>query len=395
VSPLRGVGILVQDVDALGGSERQARLLSEELTAMGERVLLLTCNGAGPLGRPRGPWRERRRGVDIVRLPTLGFEAAAGPILARAECDVLYAVGVMMGAFAGRLGRLLDAPVVVKLACSGPWGDVAALDALEPGAKARARIDLAEASVVCLSADLVREAEGAGLGRVRLRVPNGVPPPPPGAAMRLCEGPTVLFVGRLDDQKGVDVLLDAWAELPEDVAEAQLLLAGEGPARRALEAQAVRLGIGERVRFLGRRSDVWGLLRGATLCCLPSRSEGLSNALLEALAVGCPLVVSDIPANVEVVGDDAGLVAQVDDPTSLALCLARGLRDSELRSRLAAAGVALIERDYALRVVAERHQELFRSLPRRPRPGLARLGPRYLQARAQSAQRLLSRFLRP
>lgn len=399
-APLRGVAILAQDVDILGGSERQTRLVAERLAKRGVRVILLTSNGRGPLGRPKGAWRERRRGVTVYRLPLVGFEAAASAVLAGERFDVLYAIGVMMGAFAGRLGRVFEAPVVVKLACSGPYGDVAAIEALGGRARAGALRDLRQATIVCLSEELVGEAEAIGLGAERCKIPNGVAPPPPGeAVLPLGEGgpPTVLFLGRLTQQKGVDVLLDAFARVelegigPEHAPV--LLLAGEGPAREELEAQADRLGISERVVFLGRRADVWGLLRGATACCLPSRGEGISNALLEALVAGCPVVASEIPANAEVLAGEAGLLARPEDPADLAAQLTRLLSDPELRERLAARGQERIAERYALDVVAASYEELFQGLPRRPRPALAELGPRFLGARAASARRALGRLL--
>lgn len=397
-APLRGVAILAQDVDILGGSERQTRLLAERLAKRGIRVILLTSNGRGPLGRPKGAWRERRRGVTVYRLPLVGFEAAASAVLAGERFDVLYAIGVMMGAFAGRLSHVFEAPVVVKLACSGAYGDVAALDALGARARAGALRDLSEATIVCLSEELVGEAEGIGLGAQRCKIPNGVAAPPPGEPVfPLGEGgpPTVLFLGRLTKQKGVDVLLDAFARVELDGAPEPpvLLLAGEGPSREELEAQADRLGIAERVVFLGRRADVWGLLRGATACCLPSRGEGISNALLEALVAGCPVVASEIPANAEVLEDEAGLLARPEDPADLAAQLSRLLSDPELRERLAAAGQERIAERYALDVIATAYEELFEQLPRRARPPLAELGPRFLGARAASARRMLGRLL--
>jgi len=385
-------------VDILGGSERQTRLLAERLAKRGIRVILLTSNGRGPLGRPKGAWRERRRGVTVYRLPLVGFEAAASAVLAGERFDVLYAIGVMMGAFAGRLSRVFEAPVVVKLACSGEYGDVAALDELGARARAGALRDLSAATIVCLSEELVGEAEGIGLGARRCKIPNGVAAPPPGEPVfPLGEDgpPTVLFLGRLTRQKGVDVLLDAFARVELEGAPEQpvLLLAGEGPSRAALEAQVARLGIAERVVFLGRRADVWGLLRGASACCLPSRGEGISNALLEALAAGCPVVASAIPANAEVLEGEAGLLARPEDPIDLAAQLTRLLSDPELRERLAAAGQQRIAERYALDVIATAYEGLFEELPRRPRPPLAELGPRFLGARAASARRMLGRLL--
>ncbi|HBP17777.1 MAG TPA: hypothetical protein DEA08_08285 [Planctomycetes bacterium] len=397
-APLRGVAILAQDVDILGGSERQTRLIAERLAKRGIHVILLTSNGRGALGRPKGAWRERRRGVTVYRLPLVGFEAAASAVLAGERFDVLYAIGVMMGSFAGRLSRVFEAPVVVKLACSGAYGDVAALEALGARARAGALRDLSEATIVCLSEELREEADEIGLGARRCKIPNGVAPPPPGEPVfPLGEGgpPTVLFLGRLTEQKGVDVLLDAFARVePESSEDAPaLLLAGEGPAREELEAQADRLGIAERVVFLGRRADVWGLLRGATLCCLPSRGEGISNALLEALVAGCPVVASNIPANAEVLEGEAGLLAQPEDHEDLAAQLTRLLSDPELRERLSKAGQERIAERYALDVVASSYEELFLELPRKPRPALGELGPRFLGARAASARRVLGRLL--
>ena len=70
----------------------------------------------------------------------------------------------------------------------------------------------------------------------------------------------------------------------------EFVVVGEGPQRDALKGLAARWGLRDCVHFLGRRDDVWGLLRGCTVCALPSRSEGISNTLLEALAAGAPVV---------------------------------------------------------------------------------------------------------
>ena len=120
-----GVALLVQDIDALGGSERQALALARALTVQGTPVRVLTTTGGGLVSAPDGAWREARDGFHIYRLPLLLFEAAAAGILQRhaAEWETLYAVGVMMGAIAARLGRILSAPVVVKLACQGKGRD--------------------------------------------------------------------------------------------------------------------------------------------------------------------------------------------------------------------------------------------------------------------------------
>ena len=184
----------------------------------------------------------------------------------------------------------------------------------------------------------------------------------------------MLFAGRLDPQKGVDVLLDALAALP--APRPRVLLAGEGPEEGALRDRAARLGVAADVSFLGRRIDVAGLLRGATVCCLPSRSEGLSNTLLEALAAGTPVVASDLASFSEVTGSDAtgdpaALLVPQGDPAALARALARVLSDPALRQRLAAAGSQRVQA-YAMDRVVQAHLELLERLPSPRPPGASR-----------------------
>src|SRR5207249_3082155 len=100
--------------------------------------------------------------------------------------------------------------------------------------------------------------------------------------------PVILMPARLDGQKGHDVLLRAAAEVPE----AMFALAGEGPLRASLEAQAAAAGIADRVVFLGHRTDIPELLAAADVFALPSLYEGSSLAVLEAMAAGRAVVSS-------------------------------------------------------------------------------------------------------
>lgn len=108
-------------------------------------------------------------------------------------------------------------------------------------------------------------------------------------------GPHLLAVGRLAPEKGFDLLLDAFALLRTEFPSAELAIAGEGPLRGALEAQARHLGLGTAVQFPGYVDNPWRFFPGATLFVLSSRHEGMANALLEAAAGGLPLVA--LPAS--------------------------------------------------------------------------------------------------
>lgn len=398
----RGVCVFVQDLDALGGSERQARLLAEALALAGERVVVVTTCGEGPLGKPSGPWRTQEGRLEVWRLPLSGFESLA-TLVAASGCDLIYAIGIMMGSFARRIGVVLGLPVVVKLAGMGAPGDISTLNKLPAAERERLWGELAETTLVCIGGAVEREAREAGFTRL-VRIPNGVALAPAPLVRPAGEGPTLLYVGRLQHAKGADHLIEALAEVPD----VTLLLAGEGPDRAALEARVGELGIAERVRFLGRRDDVAGLLRGATAFVLPSRSEGLSNALLEALASGAPVVASAIEPNREVLADArdenardvaegrapwceaaAGVLVTPEDPRALAAGLRAVLASASLRERLSLAGPPHVTQRYGIASVAARYRRLFASLP----PGAPswRSVPRFARARLATLRRVLAR----
>jgi glycosyltransferase involved in cell wall biosynthesis len=143
----------------------------------------------------------------------------------------------------------------------------------------------------------------------------------------------------------------------------RLQLIGEGPERVALEAHAERLGLAGCVQLCGLTADVGERLRAADLFVLPSRAEGLSNALLEAMAHGLPVVVSDVPGNVDVVDDGVdGLVSPVGDPAALADRLEQLVADEPLRRRLGTAARAKIEAVYDLELVVDSYEALYATL---------------------------------
>ena len=147
--------------------------------------------------------------------------------------------------------------------------------------------------------------------------------------------PLVLGLGRLHVNKAFDVLLRAVA----GVAEIYLWLGGEGPERARLEALAKELRIGDRVRFLGWRTDLAALYAAADICVFPSRYEPFGIITLEAWAAGVPLIAASAagPAGVVRPGEDA-LLVPIDDADALAAALCDLVRDGDLRRRLAAAG---------------------------------------------------------
>gem|GEM_PF-1366242 len=395
-----GVAVLVRDVDALGGMERQALALAKGLVKIGVPVTLITCTAPGLLRLPERSWFEEREGVRLYRVPLLVYESAAAGILYRRRDDwsVIYAVQLMMGAIGARLGEVLDAPVVVKLACGGTWGDMSALQGLESSDREQVLRGLSNAQLVCISDEIASEARQMGFRADRMsRIPNGVDVDRVAAAapvQPLGDAPTILFAGRLDRQKGVDLLLHAFAEVVRELPLARLLLAGSGPQALELRELSEGLGLGDKVAFLGRRDDVWGLLRGCTVCALPSRSEGISNTLLEALAAGAPVVASDISPNREVLRGACGVLVPSDDVGAFAHALLSLLERPADRALLARHGRARVREVFDMPRVVDAHAELFARLGAgRSRPGALGFTRRFLTSRGADVLRVSRRLL--
>jgi glycosyltransferase involved in cell wall biosynthesis len=135
---------------------------------------------------------------------------------------------------------------------------------------------------------------------------------------------------RYSYQKGQDVLLHAWRSVHERIASARLVLAGDGALRPQFEALARALGIVDSVDFAGLVADVPALLARSDGFVLPSRYEGMPNALLEAMAAGLPCVATRVSGSEDIIVDgESGLLVPPDDPEALATALIAILSDRE------------------------------------------------------------------
>jgi glycosyltransferase involved in cell wall biosynthesis len=287
---------------------------------------------------------ERLDGVthERVALSSARTPLAAGPsiaanwprIAARARrADVVHAHGDVA------------ATLVLPLLRGGVW-TTHGLHALRrgvPGARAGVRAAVRAArSTLCTSAaerDEVAALVGPALhGRLRV-VPNGVDlPPEPEPRERM----VALYLGQLEERK--DPLTAVRAA---NQAGVELWLAGDGPLSCTVRAEA-----SEVVRVLGFRDDPEALLREADVFVLPSRREGLSFAVLEAMAHGLAMVVADEPGNVEAVGD-AGIVLPAGDVDAFAAALGELARDPQRRRALGAAARERVGREFTVQRLLE------------------------------------------
>lgn len=167
----------------------------------------------------------------------------------------------------------------------------------------------------------------------------------------------VACVGRLSHEKGVDVLLEAFARVQVAFPPCRLTIVGDGPLRDELEAQATRLGVS--CEFTGWRRDVPELLRRMDLLVLPSRSEGLPLALLEAMAAGLPAVAADVGGVREAAQDGlTALLTPAEDPAALAEAIVKLLGDAPLRARMGQAAAQRFNQQFELSKMINAYAEL-------------------------------------
>jgi glycosyltransferase involved in cell wall biosynthesis len=179
----------------------------------------------------------------------------------------------------------------------------------------------------------------------------------------------VICVARLAYSKGIDVLLHAWRRMISTSSEwrlplkPKLRLVGNGELRPQLERMVAELNIQDSVEFLGSRSDIVDLLQQSWGFVLPSRSEGMPNALLEAMACGLPCIATCVSGSEDILADGLnGMLVESEQPVQMAHALRRLIEDTELAQRLGQEGRATVVREYQLIHIVQRCLDLYRRL---------------------------------
>lgn len=175
----------------------------------------------------------------------------------------------------------------------------------------------------------------------------------------LPEGPLVAVIGNLWPVKGHRTLVEAVAKLPPELHHYRFVCAGEGPEREFLTARIAELGLQQRIILLGHRLDVPAILSRAQAACLCSSAEGLSNALMEAMAARLPIVATRVGGNPELVGDN-GFLVPYGDARALADALAELLKAPERAREMGQRGRKRIEEELTLQHMADGHGALYR-----------------------------------
>jgi glycosyltransferase involved in cell wall biosynthesis len=366
-----------------GGAERMVSVVAEGLASRGHEVTLLTGQGPDTLAE------ERRNGVRVIRYPfirgsptTFYRSVWAGVRKALVEgvgrdADLIHlhqplsAVAAIAPGTPRKLPRLYSfyAPYHLEYLAryregrdtgGAPWPQRAVASLLR---RADRYLLTRSEEVVVLSSFSLRQIEALAPGvAARTTVaPAGVDlehfsPPMDDEHRRACRSrlgldddgtPWLLTVRRLVPRMGIEDLLDACAVLAGDGIPFRLAIAGEGEHREALERRTADLGLGSRVRFLGRVPDdrLIDLYRAAEIFVLPTRSlEGFGMVTAEALAAGLVVVATDAGATAELLTDVPGThLVPAGSPTRLAAALANVLADEPGRRTAARAARAHAE----------------------------------------------------
>jgi len=261
--------------------------------------------------------------------------------------DVVHAHGLRAGAFAVLAGAGLPYRLVVTVHNAPP--------ASRPGRVVHAALERLTArradAVTWVSGDLAARMRRAGArdgGRAVVAAPGFAPPEPGQVAVARedlggADRPAVFAVGRLAEQKGFAVLIDAAARWQGRDPCPRLAIAGAGPLAGALASQARAVGVA--VRFLGRRGDVPALMAAADVVVVPSLWDGQPLVVQEALRSGRPLVASRAGGIPDLTGEDGALLVPAGDAVALAEAVMSVLGDRDLAARLRAAAT---ERSTAL-----------------------------------------------
>lgn len=389
--------ILAESFYPLGGGVGTYGLaLSRELVKRGVTVTVITRRQ-----QPQLEARENIDGVEIVRLAPAGYQRAGkyltlGPVLAyllkhRQDYDVVYVWGLrILGVAAALAGRFLHKPVVLRAEQTGEisgafaWqdrrhkpglGDMLIRSSLRGRDKLLRRAD----RFVSISSDIAAEFAAAGYPEERMiRIPNGVDlhrfqPVSREAAYQLRDQlglprKSFIFVysGRLHRHKGLFTLLDAWRHLMAMDKSGHLVLVGENSPNLGVEAELRQLVsqhlLRDTITFTGHQADVLPWLQAADAFVLPSQREGLSISLLEAMAVGLPVVGTRTSGTGELIRPGNGHLVDIGDAAGMTRAMAALVRHPRDAREMGRISRDIVEKEFGLDVAADRHLELFSSL---------------------------------
>ena len=324
-------------------------------------------------------WNERKNydvlhvcQLSLLILPiTLACRLARKPMLI-----VIMSAGAGKAVKSNEPVRLLAGPLDVNsswLTVDGQTWIDGDLDALARKGKALVNymfthLRRISATIVVLSSRMEQQFTAYGRHIPRLEwIPNGVdqqrfsPVPPELQTNEWTK--TVICVSKMRYEKGIDVLLQAWHLVHIQAPQARLILVGTGPLQKQLEQMAKALGIAGTVEFTGLQSDVPAQLRRGSIAVLPSRWEGMPNALLEAMATGLACVATRVSGSEDLIQPEVnGYLIEPEDYHAMGQVLLNLLNEPELSRRLGQTSYEIALKNYTIEQITRRYTGLYQRL---------------------------------
>jgi glycosyltransferase involved in cell wall biosynthesis len=356
------VFLMVNDLQT-GGTERQFAALARALRPESFQVMLGCIHRAGAFLDGLGDIAEFHLGGSFFTLQALRSFAALVKHLRSRRIVIAHSFDFYSNLMLIPAARLARVPVVIG--SQRQLGDL-----LTPRQRAAQSAVLRFSDrVVCNSRAVADLLSQRGLPRHKLTViPNGLSKEAFAEAMpALPHIPGVLRVGLIarmnDPVKNHAVLLRAAARLKEKFPTAEYLFVGDGHLRHGLEQMAWKLGLADRVRFMGERHDIPAILAAMDISVVASLSESLSNVILESMAAAKPVVATPVGGNPELVRDgETGVLVPPNDENKLAEALAFLLAQPSLREELGRKAQSVARAQFGMERVRDQYEQLYAAL---------------------------------
>jgi glycosyltransferase involved in cell wall biosynthesis len=382
--------VISQFSPIIGGAEKQAQLLGKKLIEKGVEVKVVT-----------GWWNYKTRRKEIIDgiivcrnftlwgmfgikglrpLAAFTYMVTLGAylLLHRREFDIVHVHQALHPAFVSILvgKQVLRKPVIVKTASSGLTSDINQLKRYPLG-NFQLRYLLRNMSyLVTVSKVGGKEFSEVGFPESQIEhIPNGVDFPN-NLKEDYGQVKRVITTARLSREKGIDILIRAWANVVKQEKDLKLIIVGNGPLEEELKELSKAVGVAELVEFSGMVQNVKDLLKDADLFVLPSRAEGLSNALLEAMSHGLPCIATNVGGNVELIGGDNhhkillgefmtarnGLLVNPDDIEGISEAMLYLIQNASERKEMCQRGRLHIEKNYSINSIANKYIALYQRM---------------------------------
>lgn len=344
-----------------GGAEQQLSYLASKLVQMGHQVHIAYLRN--------GPANQELPGVMLHRLkarsnydPYILWQLIH--LIRQIKPDILHTWILQMDIIGGIAAKIARTPWVLRepscqMAYNGTWKH-----------KLREK-------VVGLSEAIVSNSSGGDSywrshypNKRRYIIPNGLPlemineiSPQTGDNKNLgSSNKVLLYAGRLETLKNIDKLIEATYRVI-NLYTIKLIICGDGPIREPLRKQVGRLGLNAVVQFTGfvDSGKLWALMKSSDAFCSLSYYEGLPNSVIEAMACGCPLIVSDIPAHREFLDDGCALLVDPDDPEEISRAIELSLFNPNSTTKRVGIAKAMAQK-WSISSMAEQYEKVYQQI---------------------------------